>query len=684
MSDPAVLRLALAAGVALALSAARAQAQERDAVIEEIIVSSPLHRGQAETVLPVNVVAGEELQRKLRSTLGETLQQEMGLTYASFGPGVGQPVIRGQGAPRVMVLANGMPVGDASNTSQDHANGIEPVLAERIEVLRGPATLLFGSGAIGGVVNVIDSRVPRAVPESLTGAIEHRRASNADARVTAGRLETGSGRLAVHVDGFARENDEVEIPGTADIDGEGDAGEIANSNAEASAGTLGMSWVEDWGFVGASVNHMENEYGIPGGAHGHHSEDGDAAGSGLAEEEFVRIDMEQTRYDARAEVVDPVSGIETLRTQVAYTDYQHKELEGEAIGTTFGNNTLDARIEAVHDIGGWHGAAGLQVASRDFKAVGEEAFVPGSESDSWGLFLIEDLHLDRLTWEFGLRYGYEEHNPEGGAARDFDTFSASVSGLWDVSESQTLKFSLSRSQRAPATEELFSDGVHVATASYEVGDTDLREETSLNLDVGYHYHSESVDLRLDAFLNQYRDYIFKDYTGLSFNPDLEEIEAVCSADDPDECLGVLQWSADDARFLGAEFDLDVALVAGFSVQLFGDIVQGELDRGGNVPRMAPARLGTGLVWTDGPWDLGMRVTKAFEQDEPGINETSTDGYTAVSAHAEYRMDSGPGTWTVFLRGENLLDEDIRNATSVLRDRAPEAGLNIEAGVRLEY
>ena len=235
-------RLALAAGISVFVAG---PVRASESAIEEIIVSSPLHRGEAETVLPVNVISDDELRRKLRATLGQTLGEEAGVSFASFGPGVGQPVIRGQGAPRVMVLANNMPVADASNTSQDHANAIEPVLADRIEVLRGPSTLLFGSGAIGGVVNVIDSRIPEEVPESPEGVIEHRRASNADARFTAGRFETGTGSLAVHLDGFTRENDDVEIPGTADIDGEGDSGAIANTDAEATAGTFGLSWVRD-------------------------------------------------------------------------------------------------------------------------------------------------------------------------------------------------------------------------------------------------------------------------------------------------------------------------------------------------------------------------------------------------------------------------------------------------------
>jgi iron complex outermembrane receptor protein len=688
-----LFRVAALASAVAAFSAARPTLADE---IEEIIVSSPLHRGEAETVLPVNVIGPEELRRKLGATLGQTLRQEIGVNYASFGPGVGQPVIRGQAAPRVLVLANSLPVGDASGTSKDHANATEPVLAERIEVLRGPSTLLFGSGAIGGVVNVIDTRIPRAVPEAPTGAVEFRRASNGDARIGVGRLEGGSGHVAFHVDGFQRENDTIGIPGHADPDGEGERGEIANSDAEARAATLGASWVTERGFLGVSVNRLETDYGIPPGAHGHgghedeeraeedHDEHDHEDEADSGEEEQVRIDLEQTRYDLHGEIEEPLPLLEKLRVGLAYTDYEHTELEGADIGTVYGNNSLDGRVEAIHDIGPFHGAIGLQFGNRDFKAVGAEAFVPGSASDSWGLFVVEDYHAEPLTWEFGLRLGQDRHDPDGGDARDFDTFSASVSALWELDEAQKLKFSLSRVQRAPAPEELFSNGVHVATQSFERGDDSLDEESSINLDLGYHLHSDRFDLRIEGFLNRYADYIYQAMTGEFFDPGIELLAPFCAAADADECLPVLQWSADDARFAGLEFELTVPLSSGFELGAFGDVVRGELDAAGDVPRLPPARVGVDIGWSGGAWDAGLRLTEALDQDDPGENEEPTEGYTALDAHLEYRIDQGRTEWVLFLRGENLLDEEIRNSTSILRDAAPEAGRTVEAGVRLSF
>lgn len=682
---------------AVTLLASAVATHAADARLEEIIVTAPMHKGEAETVHPTSLIAGEELRRRIAATLGETLKQEPGVAFSSFGPGVGQPVIRGQGAPRVLVLQNSMPVGDAANTSADHANAAEPVLADRIEVLRGPATLLYGSGAIGGVVNVIDNRVPATVPEAPRGAVEYRHGSNAESDVLAGRLDAGSGNVALHLDGFGRENGEVGIPGNALSDGGGSEGSIENSEAQASGATAGGSWVFGSGFVGLAVSRLDNEYGVPPGAHGHaehdgHDEEGDHAlaldEEGHEEEtgaEDVRIDLQQTRYDLRAELADPLRGVELLRSYLTYSDYRHEEIEGGVAGTEYGNEAWDGRIEAVHrSSDALHGAIGLQLHSREFTAEGEEAFVPDADGESWGVFLVEDLHLGDVVYEFGLRAGRDSHDPARGDARDFGTVNGSVSALWSLDDARTLKFALSGAERAPAMEELYSDGVHVATRSYELGDETLDVERSLNADLGYHLHDGAMDFRMDAFYNRYDDYIFQRATGEFFNPELALFEPVCSADHEDECLEVLQWAAAEADFYGLESELRLELPPSFTLALFGDYVRGEFDGGGDVPRVPPGRFGAELAWHRGGWDLAARVTEVLKQDHTGEGERSVGGYTLLAARAEYAFAAGGGDWTLFLRGENLLDEEIRNASSLLRDVAPEAGLNVEAGVRLAF
>lgn len=665
------------------------------AALEEIVVTAPMHKGEAETVHPVNVVAGEALRRKLAATLGETLKQEVGVSYASFGPGVGHPVIRGQGAPRVLVLQNSLPVADAANTSADHANATEAVLAERIEVLRGPATLLYGSGAIGGVVNVIDNRVPARVPADTDGALEYRRASNAGARVLAGRLDTGARDIALHLDGFRRDSAETRIPGHAHADGGGE-GRIPNTDAEAAGATAGLSWVFDRGFVGVGANRLESDYGIPAGAHAHEDhdeeehddevpdEDGHAADPGDGGE-GVRVDLEQTRYEVRGELAEPLPGTELLRAHFAWSDYAHDEIEDGVVGTRFGSRARDGRIEAVHRLGErLHGAAGVQFGQREFEARGDEAFVPDVDSRSWGVFVVEDLHLGELVWEFGLRFDRDQHDPVAGRTRAFHTRSASVSALWTPDARHTLKFGLTGAGRAPTLEELFADGVHVATASYETGNAALDEERSLNLDLGWHVHGERLDAGVELFHNRYADFIYQRNTGLLFDPDRGTTAAACTADDADACLPVRQWSAGDARFHGIEVEALYRVSEAWRFGLAGDYVRGRLDGGEDVPRVPAPRLAATLGWVDSGVDLGLRLTRVFRQAHTGEGEPPVDAHLLLAAHAQYAFLAGGNEWTVFLRGENLLDREVRNAASLLRAIAPEAGRSVELGMRIAF
>lgn len=677
------LRAAMVGIAACCVLSPCARAVGGHAVLEEIIVTAPMHKGEAETAHPVNVLTGEALRRRLAATLGETLQQEPGVSYASFGPGVGHPVIRGQGAPRVLVLQNSLPVADAANGSADHANAAEAVLAERIEVLRGPATLLYGSGAIGGVVNVIDDRVPARLPDGVEGALEYRRASNAAARLLAGRLDTGAGNVALHLDGFRRDSGDTRIPGHAHRDGGGEDGRIGNSDAQAESATLGLSWILDRGFIGLAANRLESDYGIPAGAHAHDEHDeGPDTPSPAHEAAGVRIELQQARYELRSELADPVPGAELLRVHFAWSDYEHQEIEDGEAGTRFDNRAADGRIEVVHRLGEHlHGTAGAQFGRRKFDAMGEEAFVPATDSHSRGVFVVEDLHLDAVAWEFGLRLNRDEHAPRGGRTRAFTTHSASVSALWPVGARHTLKFGVSRAGRAPTLEELFSDGVHVATASYEIGDAALGEERSLNLDMGWHFHGERLDVAVDLFRNRYRDFIYQRITGLAFDPGSGLAHPACPVE---ECLPVRQWSAADARFRGIEAELRYWLNDSWRIGIAGDHVRGTLDGHADVPRLPPGRLAMSIDWSGSRFDLGVRLARVLRQSHTGDGEAPVAGHTLLSAHAEYVLGAGAAEWIVFLRGENLLDREVRNAASLLRDLAPEAGRSLEAGVRLRF
>ncbi|ARN73960.1 TonB-dependent receptor [Oceanicoccus sagamiensis] len=680
------------------LSAVSATAQntspEQDTAIEHMLVTVPMHRTEAETAMPVTVLSGDELRNSMANTIGETLALKPGLANASFGPSVGQPVIRGQQGARVTVLQNSTSSADASNISADHSVSVEPILAESIEVLRGPSTLLYGGGAIGGVVNVVDQRVPVAVPEQLTGDIEVRHGSVNDETTAVFALNGGSGPLAFHIDALQRESNNVEIPGKAAPEDEDSTdGFIDNSDAETSSYTLGASYIVDKSFIGFSVNRLENEYGVPPGAHGHHEDhdddhdeahddDHDEAHEGEEEEEVVRLDIEQTRYDIRADIHEITPAIENLRWFFTYTDYEHVELEGAEVGTEWRNTSWENRFELIHaPIAQWHGVIGVQIKESEISAEGEESFIPETDVSNYGLFIVEDYHRGDWTYELGARVDRDELSPDSATDKEtFTSLSLSASALWQSESPWSVGIALSQSERAPVIEELFSnDGnsfgdyvEHVATSSIELGDTDLDSEQSNNIDLTVNYKTDWVDGFVTVFFNDFSDYIYLQNTRL----EQDETE-------------ILQYSQQDAEFYGIEFEstfiLGEAMGGEFALTVFGDYIEGELDTAGDVPRMPPQRLGSKLAFTQGSLSTYVSVVEADDQDKPGFDEEATDGYTRWDAGINYRVAIADSQEALaFLRLKNISDEEIRNSSSFLREIAPEAGRSIEAGLRYSF
>ncbi|MFC6977616.1 TonB-dependent receptor [Microbulbifer taiwanensis] len=451
-------KLALAIAGALTVPATYA-ADNTGQPLEEVNVTvSPLDKPADAVAAPVSVLSGEALRDAAAATLGQTLESQPGVANASFGGGVGLPVIRGQSANRVKVLNDNLDVADASNTSSDHAASIEPLLAQRIEILRGPAALRYGSGAIGGVVNVIDGRIPTQVPEALEGALEMRHNSGNSQDAGVFRLSGGAGRVAWYLDGVYRDSDDTEIPGLAIIHreeahhDEEHAGEehgheeeefntdgfVGNTNARAHSYSGGVSWITETGFVGLSVNQLENNYGIPLGAHEHHHEEEEhgeedhheeeAAGDEHEEHEHgeapevVRIDMAQTRYDLKGEHQFDDGYWDKLRLRLGYNDYEHTELEAHGDhfheGTRFTNEAWESRIEVTHDDGGeWRGAYGLQLSNKDFAAIGDEAFVQPSKTRSVGLFTMKERAWGDWHLDLGGRAEQVSVDPDQGKAR---------------------------------------------------------------------------------------------------------------------------------------------------------------------------------------------------------------------------------------------------------------------------
>ena len=684
--------------------------------LEEVVVrATPLRRSQAELTQSATVLSGESLNRELANNIGETLTRQAGLANASFGQNVGRPVIRGFQGQRVGVLSNNMSASDASAVSQDHAVAIEPFLADQIEILRGPSTLLYGSGAIGGVVNIVSHTIPEAVPEDGFDARAMAQVdSAADQRFAAGRIDAGSGRFAFHASAFYRRTDDYEIPGAAELYPEEEehgeheehemheesaSGILENSFLDNDGGSLGAGWIGDRWRLGLSWTDYSSDYGIPG-AHHHHGDEHEGHEADHAEEhadehdeeeELVTIGLDSRRWDAEIVGTDPFRGFDRLSVKFVNTDYTHTEFEGTEVGTVFDSDTDDVRLELGHaPWNRWSGAFGLQYTDVDFDAVGDEAYVPRSKSETGALFWVESADFGSWQLDVGLRYedvsitaletlahddhgedGHEgdEAHEEGPARRSFSPFSVSAGAIWHLAEGHRLSANLARAERAPTTAELFAFGPHIASQTFEVGDPMLRKESNLHGEIAYRVDGERLTGSLVIYADRFDDYIYQQNTG-----------------EEEDGLPLRLWAQQDADFVGAELELRYDLGHHDSGHwwVFGlfDYVDGELDDGHNVPLMPPMRIGGGLDWHRGAWQANLTWIHADDHGDVADYETPTPGYDLLNAEVTWRLPFFERSeWDLFLKGHNLLDEDIRNSTSYLKDQAPQIGRNFTLGLR---
>jgi len=719
--QPHALSLALAAALLPSLALAADDADgTRDHHLTELsavkVTASPL-QGDAESLArPVDVLAGERLDEQKAGTLGDTVAKLPGVQSTFFGPGVGRPIIRGQEGPRVAVLSNGMGNMDASTVSADHATSIEPFLADQIEVLKGPATLLFGSGAIGGAVNVVDGRIARELPDRpLSGRAELRGNSVNDERSGMFRLDGVNGNWVLHVDGLVRNGDDYRIPGYAVIDGledhsghdheEGDTdeprrGRLDNSSVRTRAGGVGATWLGEGGYFGASASTYRTNYGIPNGAHVHADDDHDHDHDHGDEEEEgdehdVRIDMVQNRFEAKGGIYNPTSFLKNINLRTAYTDYEHVELEAGTPSTRFTNRGIEGRLEAVQQqIGGWDGAFGLQFGNGDFGARGEEAFVPDTSTKNIGLFVLQEKQFGPFKLELGGRHDQVKLDPTGDyRARTFDATNLSAAGIWTLNDAVDLRFGVDGSERAPTNEELYAAGAHIATRSLELGDADLKTERGQRVELGIHTHSDRVEFSASIYQTTFKNFIYLADTGVV------------------ESLPVRLWTQQDATFKGAEaeavFHLFEGVAGDWDLRVFGDYVKAELDGSGSrnvdiavphgdhnhnytvelantgyLPRISPARVGADLRWSRDGWRASVGAVRYSSQKDVAQNEEPSNGYTLVDAHLAYRWDrSDSNSYEVFLDGNNLTNQEVRPHTSLLRDYSPLPGRGVAFGIR---
>jgi iron complex outermembrane receptor protein len=667
---------------------------------ETIVVTAGSTRGAAEILQPVHVLDQNDITEQLQPTIGETLKNEPGMNSTQYGAGSSRPVIRGQGSGRIRILEEGLDIGDASASSPDHAVAQDPLSTERVEILRGPATLLYGNTAVGGVVNMMDERIPDHVPQSkVGGTVELRAGSVADERAASGELRGGAGKIAWYLNAFTRETDDYEIPGNAVVFdlSENPSGVLPNSAVENSGGTVGVSWVGNTGYVGAAARLFDSLYGVPVEFHGHEEEPGPPApmpGQLMSQEAEghggIRVDLRHWRYDVRGGFdtrIGPFSGIDF---RVGVTDYEHAELEGADIGTRFFTDTVDGRLELRHGTGGkLRGSAGLQVGSREIEAVGEEAFVPPAKTNAFALFAVEEIESGPMIYQAGLRLQRQETEADGNPSRDFTGASASFGLVWRAGETYGIGVSIARTERFPRAEELYADGPHLATLSFERGDPTLDPETSLGFDLSLRKLAGNVSGELTFFVNHYKDYIFEFPTG--------EIE--------DE-LPVFQFIQADAEFIGAELSLLVELWESggnhLGLEFTSDLVRSELsDSGEPLPYMPPWRFGAAVHYRGARWHGSVDVWYYDEQTRvPGFDLpivdpelrglfglTPTGSYTMVNAHVGYRLPTG-GTRGMMhqflLRSTNLTDEEARNSVSRLKDFVPLPGRDVALVYRLIF
>lgn len=661
--------------------------------LDELVISAgPTSVQRSETYQPSSALTGLDLAKAVQSSLGETLSGELGVTSSYNGPGSSRPLIRGFGGDRVRILEGGVGSGDVSGQGPDHAVGLEPLAAERIEIVRSPATLLYGSSAVGGVVNVIDKRIPREMPGSpLTGSLTALGGTVSDERTGAFEVNGALGsRFAWHLSGLKRGTDDYNIPGFAEADheeeeaheGEEHAGEeevkgiLENSAVETTRGALGLSWIGDAGYLGVSVSGLDYDYGVPG--HGHEEEEpGPGEEPGPEEEhgeEDVTIGLEQRRFDLEGAWRFGSGTVQGLKGRFGMADYEHTEFEGEEIGTRFQNEQWEGRLELQHALTrSTTGVAGIQMSGRDFEARGEEAFVPPASSMSLAGFVYEELKAGDIRYQVGAR-GEFQRMKQNTAGYEEDHFGFSVSGglNWTASDQVGLALSLARSVKLPSLEELFSDGPHAATFAYEIGNRDLDPESSYTMDATLRLSQGTFRSELTGFMNVFDGYIYQDFTG-----------------EEEDGLPVWQFSQADARFMGFEAALEFDIIHQgkhhLLVEGWGDYVRAELtDLDRNLPRIPPLRLGTGLRYDGGALRGDVGLTRVARQERVSPFEEESEGYTLLDASIGYRLFTGALTHDFVLQGRNLTDQEARPHTSFIKELAPLPGREVRLLYRVYF
>lgn len=685
------LCVAVAATPSFAQSAppAHDHAEEPIQLENLVVTASPVARTQADLLSSTNVLAGSDLQEARQPTLGETLAALPGVSSTYFGPGSSRPVIRGLSANRVRVLANSTDTLDASNTSPDHAVSVEPFLVKRIEVVRGPAALLYGSSAVGGVVNVIDHRIESALPDrDISGVFDSSYTDNGQGYAVGGALDIALGAnrennsgFVLHLDGFRREADDLEVPGFSgqedDLGNPMPPGRLYNSALDSEGGSVGLSYVSEVFDVGVNFNGFNTSYGIPF----------------ESSDEPITIDLRQRRIDAAATYKRDFGVFEEARVKLGYADYKHQEFESGSPETLFEIEGIDSRVELINgEVAGWTGALGLQLGANETSATGDEAFLPTHTTDNGALFLFQEHQVGRTTWQVGARLEHRRIDADpftttdilgvafGSRSDDRTTVSSSLGAIYTLSEPYKLAWNASYTERAPNGQELYAYGPHHGTEAYEIGNENLSTERALGYELSLRKTTGFVTGSLTGFAQYFDGYIFEEGTGI--------IVDETNTPDPTEHLERTNFVQRDALFYGFEaeaiwhlhnetrhtLDLTTAL----------DYVRAQDTDGDDLPRIPAIKTRIALDWRKDGWHVGPDLVLVAKQTNSAPGEDDTDGYTLLGLTLGYCLETRHATYDFFVRGANLTDEEARLHTSFLKEIAPLPGRAFTAGVRATF
>lgn len=642
----------------------------------EVVSVSPQPRDPFESYQPTSVLSGQEMAIKLESSLGAMLKYEPGVSERSLGTGPSRPVIRGQDGDRVLILQDSQRTGDISSQSADHGVTLNPAAASQVEVVRGPATLLYGANAIGGLVNVISNQIPTRPVTRTTGAGQIDLATNAGQAGAAGDVTVGNGTWALNAGGSGRRAGDFSTPD----------GDVPNSQTRGSFGSVGVARTSANSYLGASAVIDDTRYGVP-----------------FVEDGGIELNPRRRVVNTRGEVRNLNGLFSSVRGSVAYHHYRHEELDDNDPVTFFKNDLFDVDLRATHrPVGRMTGTVGVSGYARAFDVEGAEDLSPQVDQQMFSLFSYQEVAWSHATLQFGGRFDRAAYSPAGGLrARDFNNVSFSVGTLLRPTDDSVFAVSFARAARNPALEELYFFGAHPGNFTFEVGNADLDSEVAYGLDVSYRIRKSRVSAEFSYFNNTIDNYIFRSpldedafdlrFPGLEGGHDDDDDHDDDHEDEGDDHDGhahgelpIIEFLGRDARLQGFEAHADIDVARGLHLELGLDTVRGTLRGSGDpLPRIPPVRFTSGVRYHRNALQLGAQLITVADQDRVYDIETRTPGYGLVKLFGAYSFTTGRTISTLTVRLDNASDRFYRNHLSYIKDLVPEMGRNLRVvyGVR---